>query len=774
MATSHQAPSSALLRLRPADVVRLCGLSAAATGLDLAASHRVGGGQRMGDRLLATVSDEPDGAPHAVWAEISDDVDTARWDCDCAHAGPLACAHVAAMLSAWIAHPGDFLVAGGEPAAGESPPTDATSAPEPHPLTPSPARRGGTRIDLATGSSGRDSTDLGERVGTTLAAALARMNSADAQVIARRIFGAGEDADDDIEGGRERILAALSDPVSLRNLLIRLDASARTLLALLDLAGGATTTADLEGLATRLARPLSALQGDIAVLERHALLLPMLPLRAPSEHGPGATWRHVAGWRIPDEVRRACFAALPWPLEALPTQGAGAAAPPLIRPHGAAVRVLRNTPRTLCLALALLAEAPPPLGLPATTSTTASAPDDTHVPVRQGSVLAPGDLAHERLQALARNADVDASALRLARRLLQQARDQQPGPTPVDMARTPVSERPVVLRAAFRRWLRADSAADLLDVASVGEWQVRYAVAHPGFRPSAIAHDVREGRRFVARLLSHAQDDTWYALDELVTLAWRAHPGFLRGTQQAWATPAWWLESSREQRALRPDVRDDWMVGEGVFIRALVAGAFALWGAVDLAVRPDGAVAAFRLTSFGAYLFRRDNDPADAGLAALCDADWGPVALPLREGALSVQPLAAGAQLLDALALWATPTAVSGRRLIYTFATDRACAAFDRDLAPDALLALLRPLHRRAAEGVAARLNQWRADWGRTRILTGYTLVEASDEATLVEALATAPDLVARCRRLGPTLALAPPEDAAILRTLLARRGYAV
>jgi hypothetical protein len=605
------------------------------------------------------------------------------------------------------------------------------------------------------------------------------MSAADAQVIARRIFGSdgsdgSADLGDDSAARRTRILATLSDPVSLRGLLNRLDSSARTLLTLLELAGGATTTADLEGLAARLATPLSALQADVAVLERHALLLPMLPSRAPSEHGPGASWRHVAGWRIPDEVRRAGAVALPWPLEALPTQGAGQAAAPLIRPHGVAVRMLRNTPRTLCLALALLAEAPPPLGLPTATSTTPGAPDDTSVHSRQGSVLAPGDLAPERLFALARNAGIDANALRLARRLLRQARDQQPGAAPVDMARVPVNERPVVLRAAFRRWLRGDSAADLLDVTPSGELHVRYATAHPGFDPSAIARDVREGRRFVARLLNHAQGDVWYTLDDLLSLAWRAHPGFLRGGQQAWAMPAWWLESSREQRALRPDVRDDWMAAEGVFIRALVAGAFALWGAVDLALGANGTPAAFRLTPFGTFLLRRDNDPTDAALAALCDADWGPAVLPLREGALSVQPLAAGAQLLDALALWAAPTAVRGRRLVYSLAADRACAAFDRDLAPDALTALLRPHHSRAAEGVATRLNQWRADWGRTRILTGYTLVEASDEATLMEALATAPDLAVRCRRLSPALALALPEDAVILRTLLARRGYAL
>ena len=603
------------------------------------------------------------------------------------------------------------------------------------------------------------------------------MNATDVDALARRLFSAESNQEVGTgEESRARILGALSDPARLQILLHRLDASARTLLTLLALAGGATTAADLEALAARLSVPLSALQNDSAVLERHALLLPMLPTHAPSEYGPGATWRHVAGWRIPDEVRRALSGSFALPLAALPAPGPGAgkAAPPRVEPRGASVRVLRNTPRVLCLALALLAVAPPPLGLP----------HDALIHLSQASTLAPGELSPERLQALAGAAGMDAGALRLARRLLVQAREQQPAPSSVDMARVPVAERPVVLRAAFRRWLRGDSAADALDMASSGAARVRYDTAHSGFHLSAIAHEVSDGRRFVARLLSGAQVGAWYALDDLLTLAWQARPGFLRGQQRAWASPAWWIESAREQRPLQPYVHDDWMATDGVFIRSLVTGAFALWGALDLAMREDGAAVAFRLTPFGAYLFRRGNedggtedgteDGADEGLAALCDADWGPAVLPLREGALAAQPLSASGQLLDALALWAVPTAVSGRRLVYTLSADRACAAFDRDLAPDTLPALLRPLHSRAAKATAARLSQWHAEWGKTRIVTGYTLLEASDEATLVEALAASPDIAARCRRLGPTLALAPPADAALLRTLLARKGYAV
>jgi hypothetical protein len=613
----------------------------------------------------------------------------------------------------------------------------------------------------------------------TLASTLARMNATDVDVIARRILSPtlgtestnhSEDAEH-AEDGRQQIVAALSDPTRLWSLLNRLDSSARRLLTLLDLAGGTMTAADLEALAVRIAQPLSALQGDVAVLERHALLLPMLPASAPSQHGPGSSWRHVAGWRVPDEVRRAF--SPPLPLDALPAQYGSRYGPPLVETLGAVpIHVIRSSPRTLCLALALLTSAPPPLGIqPVESSST-----DASAPERNGaSLLASGELAPERLKELARGAGLDVAATRLSRRLLRIAREQQPSPTIADMARVPITERPVVLRAAFRRWLRTDSAADLLDIESPGETvKVRYATAHPAFRPDAIAQEVANGRRFVARMLSHAHPETWYSLESFVALAWQARPGLLRGHQQAWATPAWWLETTREQRSLQPQVREDWLIAEGAFIRSLLAGAFAAWGIVDLAVREGGMAVAFRVTPFGAFLFQRDNSPADASLAALCDADWGPPVLPLREGTLAVQPLAAAPDLLDALALWTTTTAVSGRRLVYTLSAERACAAFDRQLSPASLPNILRPLHGRAADGVATQLSQWHAEWGHTRITTGFTLLEASDEATLVEALAAAPEIAARCRRIGPALALVLPEDAASLRVLLARRGYAV
>src|SRR5690348_6007533 len=171
MATSEQSPSAALLRLRAADVVRVCGLNAAAVGLELAANHRVVASQRDSSRLLATVVD---GSPYTVSVEFTDEADAMRWACDCAHAGPLACEHVAATLSAWIAHPSDFLVKGSE--------RSADMAPE------SPAERASDQPRASDIVLPHLTIFAPETL--TLAGTLGRMSATDVDVIARRILGA--------------------------------------------------------------------------------------------------------------------------------------------------------------------------------------------------------------------------------------------------------------------------------------------------------------------------------------------------------------------------------------------------------------------------------------------------------------------------------------------------------------------------------------------------------------------------------------------------------
>jgi len=171
----------------------------------------------------------------------------------------------------------------------------------------------------------------------------------------------------------------------------------------------------------------------------------------------------------------------------------------------------------------------------------------------------------------------------MARRVLLWAREQAPGQPLTDLASSPQGEWALALRAGFRLWRAADSAADLVDLeAPESPVRMRYDLRSPAFRPAALAAEAAEARAFAVALLAHAELGVWYTFDDLFSLVWRVNPLFLRGRQQAYTVPAWRLERASDGRPLRPTVRDEWLAGEGAYLRALLTGPLHWWGALDL------------------------------------------------------------------------------------------------------------------------------------------------------------------------------------------------
>jgi hypothetical protein len=767
-----QTPPAALVRLREGDVVRLCGLEATARGMELTAHHAVSGGRRSGARLDAVVAD---GDLHRrAWIALPGDFDSAaaQWSCACLTpatdastpqaSAPLGCEHVAAILTSWIRSPMDFRGAEDAP-IDQAAPAEAVPAParlrQPA-LLPSPLPR--------------------RQAGASLAEELARLSSSDVLAVARRVL----EAEPDEQEARAALAALLHDPPRLAALVMRLDHDAQTLLREIVLLGGTLTGADLEGICARSERPASAARADLGVLARHGLIFPVMGVQPTGQQAAERSWKQVVGWRMPPEIR----AAIPWtlPVEPLPALGPhGPPALPAADGDQAATkrkthpRVLRSSPRPLCLALALLARAPRPVGVAVDGGQARDATSEQHSShPSSGPMLTAGDLAPQLLAEVARAAGVPPGLARLARRLLLWAGEAGSSSPLSDLALVPPHERARVLRAGFRLWAASETGSELADLTEPGApVALRFERAHPVFRPAALAAEALAARRFALRLLAGARPGTWYALDDLLSLIWRIHPYFLRGQQLTYAAPAWWLEQPGERRPLRPFVHAEWLAGEGQYLRMLLTGPLAWWGALDLATVAEAAVAV-RVTPFGAFLLARHEGAPEAAAAGGLTESWGPPLLPTRDGALAVQPLSADAALLATLEIWARPSQIAGGRVIYRFDEERACAAFDRGMDLTGLLAQVRrhqaPGDTRLESLVTSRLGDWRQRYGRTSIAHGWTLVEARDEATLREALAYVPEIAARCRQLGPSLALAPAADVEALREALGRRGYAL
>lgn len=794
-----QPPPIGLLHLREADVVRLCGLSAAALGMDLLARRALTQPRRDGPRLSGVTPGASSGASAAdeasveAWAELTGEAPQIGllWGCSLhARAGGAGCEHVAAILTAWIRAPADFVTPLAE--AHTQAPNLAAEVIE------SAARDQRERNERQERQERAETQRETEREAAqpqqarllsiprqarpsapaTLGDELRRLGALEVSAIARRTLGAEmEEAE-----ARAKLETALRDPALLRTLVARLDAEAAEALAWLRLAGGALTSADLDALAARAGRPVSALRGAFTTLERHGLVFAAVAPASGGETGDEHGWRRLKGWRLAPETRDALPRELPIPIHERPlpaTTSAGAA----VAGSHARLRVETGSARSLLLALALLARTPAPLGplaqpplAPGVSGITESARGERRG--RAGSALMPEDLPDGQAQELARGLGVDVALARMARRTLLWLRAQDGVTAPAaDLARVPPPARLHAYRASFRVWLAARSPAELVDLErQTKRVRLRYDHTHDAFRPAALAEEAAEARAWLARLLGQSPAGAWRRVADLLDLIWRVNPLFLRGRQMAFSAPAWRIERIADGRPLRPTARAEWDAAEGTYIAALLAGPLRWWGALDLASDVDGAPVAFRLTALGQFLLAQtSSEELERRAAAALTFDWGPMATLTRDGALATQPLAAAPALLDLLERWAAAPALAGGRLIYSFGADQACANFDLGLRPDDALATLRALGlARAAQTLAPRLEGWRAGYGDARLTAGLTLVEGRDEATLREALARLPHLAQRARWLSPSQVALSAADGAALRETLARKGWEV
>jgi len=745
-------PPAILIRLREADVVRFCGLESAAAGIEIVRRRLVGDCQRHGALLSAVIHDAEECPVRATLESAGGPVQL-QWHCK-AHSSSSeissseqACPHVAALLTMWIRTPSDFQVASA---------TGAISS-EPRPTTPHARLHPPLQQVLVQAERPKRPHTV-----STLREELAHMPAQDVTAIARRISGAELD-----EHEARRVLGVLlADPAQVATIAGRLDVGAHAMLNDLLCMGGAITAMGVDDLAARTGRTPSTVRSWLSVLERHGLVY----RATQTTHRAGTSWRDLAGWRIPPEIRD----ALPrkFPVEPASQQSGIPQVPDTGHPQRRG-RLRPASPRALALAVALLMRA----------GHLYRVDDQAHSGSRERGAppfpLIPGDLTISRAREFSRAAGVPPGLARLAWRLLLWTRDATTagaGHSLADINAVPREERFPVLRAAYRAWSSAEAPVELADVPILcPNIAIHFDAQHQSLRPAMLSEEMRNSRTFLLGLLALAQPGDWYLFDDWLAAIWRIQPSYLRSRQSALSTPSWWIERAGSHQRLRTHQRGEWQEGDGAIARALVEGPLHWWGAIDLAVDQNGRAYAFRLTPLGAYLLQSGSEQPRAQ-SVREDTSAGPAILATRDGAFAVHPLATPADLLRILDQWARVASVAGGRLIYRLAPDLVCQQFDRGAQVDALPALLRATREEGIERVAAaaqtQLERWNAAYGRTSIESGWTVVDVDDPVTLVEALSLLPEHARGSIALGPTAALIPEQVTTALSAALARRGY--
>jgi hypothetical protein len=332
----------------------------------------------------------------------------------------------------------------------------------------------------------------------------------------------------------------------------------------------------------------------------------------------------------------------------------------------------------------------------------------------------------------------------------------------------------------FTHWLHAPSARELVELRDAGV-RVAWLSQRETRRAPDIAAENQAARRFIVDLLRSVPVGRWWSFSSLVEFVWRFQPSFLRGRQQTFLRPQWWLERLPDGQPLAMDVRADWRQAEGRYIALLLRRELHWLGVVDLALDEQGRLKGFRVTPSGAVLLGAAPAPSDAPVSApMADV---PISAALLPGTLQLQddetllaPLGAlRVQQLEMLLWWCEPAGATAGALRFRPGAARVAAALDAGQDLDAWLAWLEQQPRSAAlTALVAQVRQWAALYGQVRLYESATVLEIADQALLQELEVTL-DLSSRFidHTLAPELAVLRPAAVETLVDEMQRRGYA-
>ncbi len=671
----------ALLRLRETDIVSMAGLTVASLGQEYCRIGAVHSTKRQDARVFGIV-DVPDMSPeqavlhtngatqvkeadaqnapgrYSVEVEVRDDH---SWiaTCTCGRqASP--CAHAAALLYQWIAHPATFqstimppstsppsfvkdIEASDAPDSQDDPPILSTIQDSHVETTGQDLRRS---RDIATTSAQRSAarfstqaSRITEQAGT-IAEMLAPLSLSELRSIAREydLTTVGLNKQQLIEA----ITNMVQQPEVVRRMAATLEKPQRQLLAALTLAGGSMSDEDLRGLCERfsLGGP-GQLQATLLTLSSKAFIL-RTSLNASLQQRVGLSGSSLdLHWQVPLEVRRALHVTVPVTTFDVESSGDG---------NGEALNVQATEPYRLLADLLLVARAldgypvereerrdtrrgrfiAPSADLSARdqlyrtgVGTVNRAGISSTTPRKEGDPVAsdgsivipsPGDLPEpsllESLQAATMNR-YSLAFLRFAVRLLRMAEIVYPGDGPAPCLRVLPNAaqlllgpgRADVLRELFTHWLKQASYGELFDLNDEG---VRLCcrstpLGQAALRAGELEAENSEARQTLTALIAQAPRDRWINFPSFARFIYRLNPYFLQRRQRQFSSPHWWIEQE-EGRPLRPGQLSEWLRGEGRYLARLLQGPLHWWGMVDIVLSADERLLAFRLTSMAGAL----------------------------------------------------------------------------------------------------------------------------------------------------------------------------
>ncbi|HEX9134928.1 MAG TPA: helicase-associated domain-containing protein, partial [Ktedonobacteraceae bacterium] len=337
------------------------------------------------------------------------------------------------------------------------------------------------------------------------------------------------------------------------------------------------------------------------------------------------------------------------------------------------------------------------------------------------------------------------------------------------------STRTEVAHELFTHWLNRASYDELFDLQEEG-LRLRCRATplnQPALRTGELEIENRDARQTFVTLLTQAPTDQWINFSAFARFVYRLNPAFLQRRQRQFPSPHWWIEQD-EGRPLSPAQLSDWMRAEGRYLTQLLQGPLHWWGICDVALSPGERLLAFRLTPLANSFL--NGIPMDAPLIA---PETSPIIDVTEDGDLFIPCTFANWPLIELIERFAEVKGVHAAQLCYRLTPGSLNEAFSRGESPTLLLALLHRAaeyqHSIAPHSPLARLltqlERRIASYGRVRLYTDASLLEAADQQVLRELSATTSLNEQIVRPIHPTLFILKKNAIESLMDELKRRG---
>lgn len=602
----------------------------------------------------------------------------------------------------------------------------------------------------------------------------------------------------------EAMLEALRQPAVVRRVVGTLAKPERQLLAALTLADGVVSDEDLRGLYERfsLGYP-NQLQSMLTTLRSKCLLFPINGSLGGRIGLIGSLLE--VGWYVPSEVRASLHVTVPITPFTIQTSNADNLEVPKIQQ----VEPYSLLEDLLLVARALdgyqlgdedtLATATPTLG---NTSVGAGLPSalltDHRRPMRSplsistdGLLTVPPPLgmpSSTLLQSLQSVVPRTPTFLRFAIRLLRlvDILYKDDAGTPYlrilpNAARLLLSPTRIeIVHDLFTRWLTQATYDELFDLQEEGLHLCCRSTSldRSALRTGELETRNSQARQMLVALLAKVPLNQWVSFSAFARFVYRLNPTFLQKQHILFSSPPWWIEQE-DRRQLHPTQLPDWLRAEGRYLARLLCGPLHWWGLSDLTLSDDGQLLAFRLTPLAGLLWH-GNQPSANNHKSNQSAEAVP-STPARETILNVSETndllisctSVAWPLIELIEDFAEIAGVQSGRLRYQLTSQSLSAALSRGLHPTTLLQLLHQ-HAEPDERLGRMLGQLEhrlANYGRTRLYTNVTLLQAADTPVIRELSATLPLENLLVRTIHPTVLILKEQGAERIIQDLKRRG---